>query len=196
MNFEKALKEMKENNKRMRLKGWLNYHYVYYDKAKDKVVTRMGNEISLENIKDRKDWQDYEEFQNKRLDDLNKEIKKIELSMNELVNEASCAEEEKRKLINDCKIYKTDFTDYKDSDVSEIKLIVERNGVINHEIWYGGYIDNNGHISVYTYSEISHYGIKWSDKLNSYIEYCSGCEDEEVKILGFYDLVINDCSDF
>lgn len=196
MNFKKALKEMKENNKCMRLKGWSNYHYVYYNKTKDKVVTRMGNEISLENIKDRNDWQDYEDFQNKRLEELNKEIRKIELNMNNLICEASYKEEERRKLIEECNLYETDFMKYKDSMIRKITLVTERNGRIEHDTWYSGHINFDGHISVCTHSEISHYGIEWDKELNSYVDYCSGSPDKEkIKILGFYNLEVENCDD-
>ena len=192
MNFKKALREMKENNKRMRLNGWTNYLYVYYDKTKDKVVSRMGNEISLENIKDRNDWQDYEEFQNKRLNELNEEIRKIELNMNNLICEASSKEEERKKLITECHSFKTNFTEYKDTEIKKITLITEKNGHIDHDTWYGGHSDHDGHISVCMYGEISHYGIKWDDELNSYIDYCSNYEEKEkIKILGFYDLEVD-----
>lgn len=197
MNFKKALKEMKENHKCMRLKGWSNYHYVYYDKTKDKVVTRIGNEISLENIKNRNDWLDYEEFQNKRLKELNNEIRKIELNMNNLMCEASCREKERRKLISDCKIYETDFMKYKDSVIRKITLVTEKNGHIRHDTWCDGYINFDGYISVYSYGEISHYGIKWNNDLKSYVEYCSGSLDKEkIKILGFYNLEVKNCDDF
>lgn len=191
MNFKKALKEMKENNRCMRLKGWTNYLYVYYDKIRDKVVTRMGNEISLENIKDRNDWQDYEEFQNRRLNELNKEIRKIELNMNNLFNESIYYEKERRKIVTECGLYETDFMKYKGKEIKKITLVTEKDGCIDYDTWFDGYINFEGHISVCTHSEISHYGIEWDKELNSYVDYCSGNPNKEkIKILGFYNLEV------